>query len=470
MQDFEGLTRKASEIGNKIQAAAKSNQNILILCHHDADGLSSATLVSNHIVKNRGHCDVRASVEPNSADLENISKSGYDLVIFLDLGSATTSRIARALGERWIAITHEEPGSEEYSERISDSILNSSEFDFNGACEASSSSICYYVTEKTRDSRSAFLALVGALGDLQDTGTKRSLGGLNARVLEDDAGSYKEINTLVDLLFYGREILPVHEALACNAALFVHGLTGNKDSCLASLRSAGLELKFNGRWKTVPDFVEDEKRSLLEAIVPHLAGTTLTAGDLVGTVYISSTEDEYSIMRDARDLALLLNASGRLNKGGIGLSISLGWNSNFRPEAEQVLSNYRTELVRSVQTLMSNAERVVDRPSYSIFVGDGIVRERMSGAVCEVLASLNRSRGKAVLVRTTTMQGEVEVSARLGRESPDFDLGKIMQDLAKETAGTGSGLPNRATLRFSMSKLQEFLSAVDGLFQAQRSN
>ncbi len=467
MPNFEGLAAKANDLGNKIQAASKSNQNILILCNYDADGLAAATLISNHIVRNKGHCDVRASVEPNVLELESIAKGGYDLVIFLDLGAGVLGNIERALGDRWISISHDEP-SEGENERLPDSILNSRDYEFDGAREVCTSSICYYVTEKTRDSRSGFLATVGALGDDQDVGPKRSLVGLNSKILDEDAHSYKEINSLVDLLFYGREVLPIHEALASNAAVFIHGLTGNKDSCLASLRSAGLELKFKGRWKTVPDFVEDEKRGLLEAIVPHLAGTMLTAGDLVGTVYFLASEDEYSLMRNARDIALLLNAAGRLNKPGIGLSLSLGWNSSLRSDAEQLLTDYRTDLVRSIQGIVSNAERIYDRPAYSIFIGDGIVRDRMSGAVCEVLSNLNRSRGKVILVRTTTQQGEVEVSARLGKESPEFDLGKIMREIAGLTSGTWGGLPNRAAIRFSMSKLQEFQSAVDGLLKPQK--
>jgi single-stranded-DNA-specific exonuclease len=468
LPDFESLSRRASEIGNRIQVAAKSNQNILILSHYDADGLASATLVSNHIVKNKGHCDIRASVEPSVTDMESIAKSGYDLIVFLDLASSSTAKVARALGDRWISVSHEDPGPDNEI-KFHNSVLNCTEYGYDGEREASASAACYYITEKSRDSKSAFLAVVGSLGEGQDTGPKRSLLGLNANILEEENQSYKELDSVVDLLLYGREVLPIHEALASNSSIFIHGLTGNKDSCLASLRSAGLDLKFNDRWKTVSDFNEDEKRSLLEAIVPHLAGTTLTAGDLVGTVYYFASEDEYSLLRDARDLALILNASGRLNRPGIGLSLCLGWNSNLRSDGEQILTDYRTELVRNVQTLVSNAERVLDRPAYSIYVGDGAVRERMTGAVCDVLASLNRARGKAVLVRTTTQQGEVEVSARLGEESPEFDLGEAMRELASSTGGSGGGLPSRAGGRFSMSKLQEFQTVVDGLFGLPRS-
>jgi hypothetical protein len=205
----------------------------------------------------------------------------------------------------------------------------------------------------------------------------------------------------------------------------------------------------------------------LEAIVPHLAGTSLDARDLVGTIYLASTEDEYSTMRDARDFALLLNGAGRTSKAGTGVTMCLTSNSTPRHEAEQILRDYRTELIRSVQAMVVNAERVLDRPAYTLFTGDGFIRERMTGAVCDVLASMNRARARAVLVRTTTQQGEVELSCRLAKESPEFDVGEKMQELAKLTSGVGGGTSKRGTVRFSMSKAQEFQEAVDDLFQAQ---
>ena len=98
-------------------------------------------------------------------------------------------------------------------------------------------------------------------------------------------------------------------------------LTGNKDACLASLRGAGIDLKVGNRWKTLSNFTEEEKQRLLESIVPHLSGTTNTVEDLVGTVYSMSSEDEFSLLRDARDVVMMLNACGRMGKASLGLSL-----------------------------------------------------------------------------------------------------------------------------------------------------
>src|SRR6202043_3354435 len=205
---------------------------------------------------------------------------------------------------------------------------------------------CYMISNTPSD-RLLFLALVGALGDRQDIGPRRAIVGLTAKLLEGDGKTTTGIETKYDLLLWSRETRPVHESIANTTTLFIPGLTGNKDACLASLRGAGIELRVGNRWKTASEFTEEEKQKFLEAIVPHLSGTTFTVEDLVGSVYGLNTRDEYSMMRDARDLATLISASGRIGKPGAALAICLGDEQIIASESEEIISFYRSELVKS---------------------------------------------------------------------------------------------------------------------------
>lgn len=304
---------------------------------------------------------------------------------------------------------------------------------------------------------------MGALGDAQDVGPRKSLIELNAKIAETASSSH-QITTRVDLLFQGRDVRPIHEAVANSVFCFLPGLTGNKDACLASLRSAGLDLKINARWKTIGDLGEEEKQQVLSAILPHLSGTTIAVDELVGTVYCSNSVDEYSLAHDARDFASLLSASGRTGKSGIAISLCLGTSPDLTNEIEAEFSHYRTELVRNVQGLISSPDRFVDRQHYSLILGDGILNEKMTGAVCQVLSTLNRSKNKIVFLRTTTQDGDVKVSARLGK-GVEIDLGAMMHSIAQATFGVGGGLSTRAGSKFSIARQQEFQAAVDVQFQ-----
>ncbi|MGH2639139.1 MAG: DHH family phosphoesterase, partial [Rhabdochlamydiaceae bacterium] len=436
MEDEQGLLDKAHQFESKIAASSKNNENILVASHHDADGICAAAILSEFIFRNKGHCQIRTVSEPNSKFLDKLSSSKFDQIVFVDICSGLSEEISKRFGDKWLVIDHHEM---QRSEMNHDCILNPEQFGFDGSKSASASTLCYLVA-KTRHERLAFMALVGSLGDRQDVGPRRSLVGLNAKVLGSDNQDFKGIDSKFDLLFSSRETKPVHESIATTLSVFIPGLTGNKDACLASLRGAGIEIKASTRWKTVSDFSEEEKQKLLEAIVPHLSGTTYTVEDLVGSVYSLNSRDEFSMTRDARDLALVLSACGRMGKSGVAFSICMGDEGLLSNEVEQILADYRMELMRSLQTLLQSEDRISERGTYSLIVGDGLVSEKMTGSVCQIISSYSRFRSKVVFVRTTTQDGDVKLSARCGKEIQDCDLGSMLSKIAAETSGVGGGL------------------------------
>ncbi len=436
----------------------------MVATHYDADGICAASILCEFIAKNKGHCQIRAVSEPNSRFLDRLSSSKFDLIIFLDICAGLSEEISKRFGDKWLIIDHHEiPDSELHVENV----LNCWQFGIDGNSSISSSGLCYLVS-KTRSDGLSFLALTGAIGDRQDIGPRRTVVGLNAKILQGDAEYSSGIDSKNDLMVWGRETRPVHESIANTVSIFIPGLTGNKDACLASLRGAGIELRSGNRWKTASEFGEEEKQRLLEAIVPHLSGTTYTVEDLVGTVYGLNTRDEYSTMRDSRDLAMLINACSRTGKTSIALAICLGDEQIFANNSDLIISDYRAEVVKTVQNLLSSEDRIGEKGDYAMIVGDGVVSERMTGAICQIVASYSRFRTKVVLVRTTTPDGDVKISARSGKERTGYDLGAALSQIASVTSGVGGGHKTAAGARFSISKQQEFQQAVDGIFQQQQ--
>lgn len=463
MEDEQGLYGKARRFEARIIATAKNKENILVATHHDADGICAAAILCDFILKNKGHCQIRAVSEPNSRFLDRLGNSKFDLVIFTDICAGLSKEVSKRFGDKWLIIDHHEIPDDELD---NDNVLNCWQFGIDGNSSISSSALCYLVSGMRSD-RMSFLALTGAIGDHQDMGPRRTVVGLNAKILEGDGEFTSAIDSKNDLMVWGRETRPVHESIANTVSIFIPGLTGNRDACLASLRGAGIELRSGNRWKTASEFGEEEKQKLLEAIVPHLAGTTYTVEDLVGTVYGLNTRDEYSTMRDARDLVLLINACSRTGKPSVALAICLGDEQVFASDSDQIISDYRAELVKTIQNLLSSEDRIGERGDYAIIVGDGLVSERMTGAVCQIISSYSRFRTKVVIVRTTTLDGDVKVSARSGKERSGYDLGAIMAQVGSTTSGVGGGHRRAAGARFSISKQQEFQQAIDSFFQQQ---
>ncbi|MDG6997698.1 MAG: DHH family phosphoesterase [Nitrososphaerota archaeon] len=461
MEDEQGLFEKAITFADIIAGSAKENENILIASHHDADGICSSAIISQLILKNGGHCQIRSVSEPNSRFLDKLYSSKFDLIIFLDICGGLSGEVAKRFGDKWLIIDHHEINTDELE---SDRVLNSWQFGIDGTSSISTAGLCHYIGKSNLD-RSAFLAIVGALSDRQDVGPRRSLVGLNAKIIEADSLGRKSISSKVDMLLWSRETKPIHESLASTLSVHIPGLTGNKDACLASLRSAGIEIKASTRWKTVGELSEDEKQRLIETITPHLSGTTYTVEDLVGTLYSQSEKDEYSSMRDARDLATVLSACGRVGKAGAGIAMCLGESPNITNEVEQAYSDYRSEILRSLQALTSNEDRIAEKGECILVTADGLVGERLTGAICQILASYARFKQKVVFVRTTTSDGDVKISVRAGRDRSDFNLGKIISEIASVASGVGGGFRNAAGARFPIAKQQEFQQAVDSKFQ-----
>jgi single-stranded-DNA-specific exonuclease len=465
--DIERLRERALEFDERIINSAANKENVLILSHYGPDGICGSALLCSEISLHGGHAQVRFSGQPSVRFLERTGAQKFDLVIFVDICAGLSGELSRIFGDRWLAIDHHEIDEEEMDSRA---ILNCFQCGFDGSTSVSSSGLCYLICEKSRNERSAFLAIVGAISDNQDAGPRKSLLSVNSKILEENSQSFNSVTSAFDLLFSGRETRPIHESISITTTAYIPGLTGNKDACLASLRGAGIELKSATRWRTIADFSEDEKQRILEAIVPHLPGTTLTVQDLVGTVFTSNSEDEFSPMRDARDFESLLNSCGRMGNPGLALQLCLRGNGELQSEADSLLNQYRTELVRCVQSIQSSEDRVVDRPGYVLYIGDGLVTDRMGGPCCRVLASSSRAKNRVVLFRVTTLEGEVKISMMKGGESSSersntLDLGLISRQLGKVTNGSGGGLRNVAGVRFSIAKQQEFQTAVDSLLQ-----
>lgn len=460
MEDEQGLLEKARAFQTILAKLARDNENVIITAHYGADGTCGSAILTDFIHTKNGHAQVRSSSEPSTKSLDALSSAKFDFAVFVDMCSGLSEEISARFGDKWLIIDHHElPETEMNNAKI----INPFQFGFDGTTAASSSTICKLITSSEVDS---FLSIVGSLGDRQDIGPRRSLVGLNAKALGQESEEHRDIKTKFDLLFSSRETKPVHESIAGTFSFFIPGLTGNKDACLATLRGAGIDMKANARWRTIGDFTEEEKKRLLEAILPHLSGTTYTVEDLVGSVYSSESRDEFSILREARDLALVLGICGRMGKPGLGLSICLGSDEGlWTVELEKLIEDYRSEIVRSIQLLTQSEDRISEKTEYVLVVGDGAVSERMTGVVCQILSSYTRFKNKVVLLRTTTLEGGVKISARCGRERQDMDLGTGFRDLAKQISGTGGGLRNAAGIKFSISKQQEFQKMVGKVFE-----
>lgn len=436
MSNLEALKAKASLIAEKIVEAAEGRKRILILGHIDADGISSASLIAHALRCLEAAYNIRICNDLTPKVLEGLKGEEYDLYVLCELGGGMFRLLETYLGSRWVLIDHHQVSEEEL---IHPSILNSWCYGFDGGVEACTSTLAYFVSSAIDHSlrRFSWLPVVAALADKQDQGERRSLIGANRAVLQA-AKDADLVDESIDLLFYGRETRAVHEALAATTTPYIPGLSGNREACLNALSAAGINLRSGDHWRTLSELTKEEKQKIVDILLPYIGGRGVD--ELIGYVYTLEEEDEFSLLRDAREFGTVLNACGRMGKSGLGVGLCLGDRGYSLVEAEKVLADYRQSINRAVRLFIEDETRVIKHQLFNLIVAEGVVNSEMLGSISSVLSTLPKFSDKPLFLTTRSKEGALRVSARLGAAyTREANIGIILRKVAEKVNGQGGG-------------------------------
>jgi len=471
MSQLKEFEKAAEVIGKRIISYINERNTILIIGHLDADGITSASVMGKAIQRKKGNYIIRIYNEINHEILMEIKKGEYDFHIFCELGAGLATEIEDILKDKWIILDHHQIPSKEKKMK---QVFNIWQFNYDGSKEISAAGMAYFVAKKIDKNNTdiSWLPVVAMIADRQDEGERRSVLSLN-RIILDDAVKAGLVKVRRDILFYGRETKPVYMALASMTTPFIPGLSGNRDACLATLASTGLEMKQNISWRTLADLDENEKKKVIESIIPYLTQVD-TANEvvdsLIGDVYTLEKEDEHSSLRDVREFGTLLNACGRMKQAGIGVSICLGDRGESLIKSEQILKEYRKVLSRLIQMVLEDDDRIVEKHTFNMVIGDGIVDEEMLGSLASVLGGVARFEMKILLVRTTTGDHCKFSLRRPPQTDASINLGLIVKELADQYSGNGGGHEAAAGCKIPTSKLKVFLRTLNRRLQNNNEN
>ncbi|MFQ6011192.1 MAG: DHHA1 domain-containing protein [Nitrososphaerales archaeon] len=461
---LDELRNRSDEAASMLLELAKKRSNILVYSHYDADGIAAASILAKSIWRAGGNFTIRICPEMLQQRLSGLE--AYDLVLFCDLGMGWVGSIGSSIS-KWAVIDHHKSNEANHK----DNVINSWSFGIDGGHDVCTSSMAYLIAAGMEKSNQdlAWIAVVAALADRQDQSTGRVLTGINKAVLDDaiEAGS---VSVSRDLIMYGRETRPIHKAIATTSTPYIPGLTGSLDACLGAVATAGISQKEDGRWRTLSDLSEQEKGTLLEAIIPYLSRSASPddlVDELFGEVYTLVKEDPYSPLRDAREFGTFLNACGRSRRQGLGVTLCIGDRLGAYSEGEEVLSLYKSTLGRYIQVILTEQARIVEKESTRIIVGDKLVDENMLGPLASILSGMDKFAKKVLIVRTSTEESVMKCSVRKGKGFDlNIELGPLFESISEQTGGSGGGHPAAAGARIPISRAEDFLqkvvSSIDG--------
>jgi len=472
MSDFQGLLSKAREAANLILDEANRQSNFLVVSHFDADGLAAAGIMVKALTRLDSPMHLKVVKQLDDEVISECRSEDFDVTIFTEIGSGYLDAIRNGFaGKKMIILDHHQPSGRSNSDFIH---VNPHSFGFDGATEVSGAGITYFVARSLAEANVdlSTLAVVGALGDMQDKGNRRTLHGLNEEIVED--GLKKGVlETTTDLIFYGRETRPIHRALAYTTVPFLPEISGEEDKCLALLASIGIQVKREEKWRTVKDLSNDEKQRLLSKIIEVVSSKGLSgqaALELIGTVYTLVQEEASTPTRDAREYASLLNACGRMDRPGLAVSICLGDRGAVMEEVQQVLAEYRRTLAQYISWVTQKPDTITELRATYYIRGDDFLDEKMTGALSSILSTSGLFKTeKAIIVLTRTKKGEVKVSARASDWLIErgANLGVALQAVAEKCLGIGGGHNVAAGAQVPAEKREDFIKQLDSAISSQ---
>jgi len=463
-RDERGFLSRAGEVAERIRSLMDEGGKFLVICHVDADGLSSGAIVSAMLLRENARFVTRAVGEFEDALRYLADLPASYIPILVDMGSGYLNELSKlSLSRPIIILDHHEPIGSAPASVIQ---LNPHLYGINGSEEVSGAGVAYLVAKALNEENILLspVAVTGALGDLQDRSDGRSLHGFNEKIVED-AVKAGLLRVEEDLLFYGRSSKPIHAAMASTMNPFIVGISGNEANAYSLLTEIGIRVRDDDRWRVLSELSEDEKRQLYNGILKYLASLGLPpsmARELIGKVYELTMEEPWTYLRDAREFASLLNACGKTGNEWLGISIAMGGRGALLEEAQRVLEDYRRRLAEAVEYAMRDECRQ-ELKNLLVIDGGGVIDDRLISSVASMLSSMGVQGDKRILVALAQSEDSIKVSARSSRKLVEMglNLGKLLAEVAELVGGRGGGHDVAAGASIPKTRKALFLLELD---------
>jgi single-stranded-DNA-specific exonuclease len=468
----DAFLNAAAQAAKVIHETVNRDGFIHVFSHLDADGVAAAGIMGKALIRLDARFRLRITQWVDEKIIGEIIADKPELVILTDFGSGYLDLLNEKIPHFKVLILdhHQVAGTAQNSNFVQ---VNPHLQGMDGATEVSGSGVAYFVA-KAVDPRNVDLspiALVGALGDMQDRYEQRKLAGLNDIIVQD-AVNANIVKVERDLTFFGRETRPIHKTFATTTNPFIPGISGEEDKALAFLSSLDIKLKSGEKWRALRDLSDDEKKRLCSALADYLLskGLHYEVTNLIGYIYVLTNEEPWTPLRDAREFAVVLNSTGRMNRPSLGIAICMGDRSAALEEANRVLEDYRKSINKYLGWVMEKPERLKELENIYVVNGEDFVNEKVIGTISSILTnSLPNIEKPLIAYAKVENEGVFKFSARTTDIAvrKGVNLGEVMRIAAEQVAGKGGGHNIAAGAQSPLDKVDDFVKIANDLVGKQ---
>ncbi|MFX1568805.1 MAG: DHHA1 domain-containing protein [Promethearchaeota archaeon] len=485
-------------VKNKFLEKLKENKTIIhIYTHLDADGLSSGAILGKALFRENLPFQITVLRQLEKEEIEKISKQINEIesfLIFTDFGSGQYIELQKKLVLKdnfnsFIILDHHLPqniSSMEDIELINEIHKNTYQwhvnpyfYGFDGSLEISGAGLSYFfakcLNEKNIDLSQ--IAILGAIGDIQNKGSNKSFIGLNSLILED-AKSIGLIEIKNDLNF--SSIKPLNEAIAYSKEIDLPGLTGDPNRTLIFLQTLGILMEnSDGNIRTLNELSNDEKQKISSGIIEYASikldiEPSKIVEKLIINRYLLKNEVIGSELYDAGEFSNLLNACGRTNSASLGIAIAMGDRKRSYQKSQEILLNYKKNLMKGLRWLKEN-QKIQHMENIQFFFGEDIIPEQIVGTIASMLVFENSEgfdKSKPIFGLARREDENVyKVSGRAHEYivNKGVNLSHVIRDVCEQLNldVLGGGHPPAAGTKIPIDKAEIFLEKCNDVVRSQ---
>jgi len=435
------------EDARKLAKILRGRGKVKVVTHIDADGICAGAIASLALDRAGIQNEVEFVKQLDPDSVAKVQDSG-SLLWFTDLGSGSLDMLD---GIDCVIADHHTPSDRGQGPgvRVQGAeipTVNPHLHGLSGAVELSGAGAAYLVARELDGANSdlAALAIVGAVGDLQDAQHCR-LTGLNREVL-DDGKRAGVLDWRIDLRYFGRETRPLHKMLQYASDPAIPGITGSEDAAIAFLANLGIQLKDGEEWRSWARLDDGERRLVASRLLEHLLSYGVghrTARRILGEVYTLTGETGGTPLRDAKEFSTLLNSCGRHEKARLGLEVCRGDRGDSYRRAMTLLQDHRRSLVEGIQLV--NELGIHRAEQLQWFDAGAGIQDTLVGVVAGMLLGSGEAGADPDLPIIAFARAEdgsgIKVSARAARTLVEkgLDLSAVMREASAAVGGSGGG-------------------------------
>ena len=423
----------------------RSHDFIQVFSHYDADGVSSAAIIANALLRAGKEFRVTLFTTLNDFNMGIISRTKADCMIISDLGASYIDQLDE-LDSEIVVLDHHTVISEAKKVCYANPHLYGIDGMTSG-CGATMS-LLFAITLDEDNWDLVQLAFAGIAGDRQHI---NGLSGLNTYLLEQgvERGFIEEVpGSLIPAGDLMTELFLITDP-------YIRGVSGNAEGVSKILEDAGIK-----HGKSFMDLTEEEKRKLSSLIAVKLTeqGVQLSSMNEVA-------RDRYFLKgmnMDAEVLSSILNGCGRSGVGGMGIAAGLGDKRAMELGAE--LTRESARLV--VENMVALDEKGLNQRKY--FQWFDSTDSGFTGMLCGIaMQSIGDSDKPTIGLNQSNDPVNISSRGMWGQLEKGIDLSVAMREACAAVGGSGGGHRIASGGSVPADKVEEFLDILDGIFERQ---